>query len=152
MTPLATQVFRPVFAHLHLRPLVTASVDCEFKVISLPKLSPSFKYGDFEKWHVEEGDQIEMHQLIYDVKTTSLTDTDSAQRCLEIESHEEGWLARAFVHGGEESIMPGTPLGIMVEEKDNIDLFAKLSANDFLSDSADVTGDFVYQAYTKKGA
>jgi pyruvate dehydrogenase E2 component (dihydrolipoamide acetyltransferase) len=131
----------------------TSSVigDREFKVIPLPQLSPSFQTADLEAWHKSEGDYVDMHELIFDVSTDSLTDTDEEVRWMEIESHEEGFLARIFVHGGAENVEPGKPLAIMVEEETDIAVFANMTADQFES-SADFTtnGDFLYQAYTKK--
>ena len=99
-------------------------------------------------WHKAEGESVSMHELVYDVSTDSLTDTDTDLRFLEIESHEEGFIAKIFVDEGTTDIKPGAPLAILVEEASDIDAFSHMTSDQLDAHSMD--DPFLYQAYTKK--
>ena len=129
----------------------------------MPKLSPSFESAQVVQWHVDEGDELLCTDLIVDVRTDTLTDTDRTPRVLEIEGHEEGFVARVLHRGGGDALLPGTPLMVLCEESEDVHAFSGYTQSDADPGSdpdSEVrggdtarefdAGEFLYQAYTKK--
>ena len=133
----------------------------EHVVVRMPMLSPSFEHAELLTWHVAEGGCVNMTDLLYDVATSTLTEEANAKRqqrrVLEVEAHEEGWLARTLVQPGDEAaaaLRPGDPMAVFVENKSDVAAFASYGTADaaLASDAGDggASSDFMYQAYTKK--
>eukprot|EP00469_Lotharella_globosa_P007362 CAMPEP_0167780132 /NCGR_PEP_ID=MMETSP0111_2-20121227/5186_1 /TAXON_ID=91324 /ORGANISM="Lotharella globosa, Strain CCCM811" /LENGTH=121 /DNA_ID=CAMNT_0007670607 /DNA_START=160 /DNA_END=525 /DNA_ORIENTATION=+ len=96
------------------------------------------------RWHVGEGDRIEMTQLLAELEVEGLlADPEERGRkvSMELESHEEGYMARVLLQEGEIAV-PGVPIALMCEKEEDLNHFAAVDIPKDVSDSM-----FVWQAY-----
>mmetsp|Transcript_20639 Transcript_20639/g.36640 ORF Transcript_20639/g.36640 Transcript_20639/m.36640 type:complete len:188 (+) Transcript_20639:1-564(+) len=117
--------------------------------IPMPSFSPVMSEGKLLNWIVKEGERIGMTELIAEVEVDKLSDliADGGATTMEMESHEEGYLARIFVKEGETRV-PGAPIGLLCESKGDIEAFRNLK--EIPSDVSDSM--FVWQAYVASAA
>lgn len=81
-------------------------------VIGMPALSPTMNQGNLAKWRKQEGDKIEVGDVICEIETDKAT--------LEFESLEEGYLAKILVPEGSKDVQVGEPIFVTVEESEDI--------------------------------
>lgn len=105
--------------------------------IIMPRLAPRMEYGRVAQWLVSEGDEIKPLQVFMLIETDDLTE-DGSSYLLEIESHEGGVLRRILRPAGTDTITVDTPLAVF-EDPD-------------WQEGEPARGDFLWQAYAKKGA
>ena len=103
-----------VLAQRHARPLARlASSSARYpphKLMPMPRLSPSMTSGVVHRWLVAEGSQLSTYDLVFEVATRELLEEPTAEPVvLEIETHEEGWLARVLVAEGAAAV-PDQPM------------------------------------------
>ncbi|CAM6105190.1 unnamed protein product [Calypogeia fissa] len=84
--------------------------------IGMPSLSPTMTQGNIASWKKKEGDQVAAGDVLCEIETDKAT--------LEMESMEEGYLAKIIVGDGTKDIQVGQPICIMVESKDDIPKFS----------------------------
>uniref|UniRef100_A0ACD5ZQB8 Uncharacterized protein n=1 Tax=Avena sativa TaxID=4498 RepID=A0ACD5ZQB8_AVESA len=82
-------------------------------VNGMPALSPTMNQGNITKWRKQEGDKIEVGDVICEIETDKAT--------LEFESLEEGYLAKILVPGGSKDVQVGQPIFVTVEDSDDIE-------------------------------
>ncbi|KAM0846507.1 hypothetical protein ACQ4PT_055627 [Festuca glaucescens] len=87
-------------------------------VIGMPALSPTMNQGNLTKWRKQEGDKIEVGDVICEIETDKAT--------LEFESLEEGYLAKILVPEGSKDVQVGQPIFVTVEDSEDI---AKIPAD-----------------------
>ena len=137
----------------------------EHVIVRLPKLSPSCERAELLAWHVVEGGALGMTDLLYDVATDTLVEeVNPALRqrlVLEVEAHEEGFIAKHLVRPpGEDAagaaaaaapvvLRPGDAMAVFVEREEDVAAFAAFGAADVHAEDDDEF-EFLYQAYTKK--
>eukprot|EP01018_Ginkgo_biloba_P018016 Gb_12386 [translate_table: standard] len=85
-------------------------------VLQMPALSPTMDQGNIANWKKNEGDKVEVGDVICDIETDKAT--------LDLESMEEGYLAKILVPAGSKEVRVGQPLAIFVENPDDIPKFA----------------------------
>ncbi|CAH2064328.1 unnamed protein product [Thlaspi arvense] len=81
-------------------------------VLTMPALSPTMSHGNIAKWVKKEGDKVEVGDVLCEIETDKAT--------VELESQEEGFLAKILVTEGSKDIPINAPIAIMVEEEDDI--------------------------------
>ncbi len=84
----------------------------------MPALSPTMTEGTLSKWLIKEGDSVSPGDILAEVETDKAT--------MEVESIDEGILAKILVNEGTENVPVNTLIGVLVDdEKDkvNIDAF-----------------------------
>ncbi|KAG2325855.1 hypothetical protein Bca4012_040433 [Brassica carinata] len=81
-------------------------------VLTMPALSPTMSHGNIAKWLKKEGDRVEVGDVLCEIETDKAT--------VELESQEEGFLAKIVVTEGSKDIPVNAPIAIMVEEEDDI--------------------------------
>ncbi|XP_011625993.1 dihydrolipoyllysine-residue acetyltransferase component 1 of pyruvate dehydrogenase complex, mitochondrial isoform X1 [Amborella trichopoda] len=81
-------------------------------ILPMPALSPTMNQGNIVKWRKEEGDKIEVGDVICEIETDKAT--------LEFESLEEGFLAKILAPEGSKDVHVGQPIAITVEDLDDI--------------------------------
>jgi len=79
--------------------------------IEMPKLSDTMTEGVLLKWLKNEGDVIEIGDILAEVETDKAT--------MEMEAFDEGTLGKIYVNAGEK-IPIGAPLAVLVEEGEEI--------------------------------
>ncbi|CAM6100536.1 unnamed protein product [Calypogeia fissa] len=84
--------------------------------IGMPSLSPTMTQGNIASWKKKEGDQVAAGDVLCEIETDKAT--------LEMESMEEGYLAKIIVGDGTKDIQVGQAICIMVESKDDISKFS----------------------------
>lgn len=89
--------------------------------IGMPSLSPTMTEGNVARWLKKEGDKVSPGEVLCEIETDKAT--------VEMESMEEGYLAK-IVHGdGAQNIKVGEVIAITVEEEDDIGKFKNFQAS-----------------------
>uniref|UniRef100_A0A2N9II48 Dihydrolipoamide acetyltransferase component of pyruvate dehydrogenase complex n=1 Tax=Fagus sylvatica TaxID=28930 RepID=A0A2N9II48_FAGSY len=78
----------------------------------MPAMSPTMSQGNIAKWRKKEGDKIEVGDVLCEIETDKAT--------VELESLEEGFLAKILVPDGSKDVPVGQPIAITVEDPDDI--------------------------------
>ncbi|KAF5742574.1 hypothetical protein HS088_TW09G00625 [Tripterygium wilfordii] len=81
-------------------------------VVGMPALSPTMNQGNIAKWRKNEGDKIEVGDIICEIETDKAT--------LEFESLEEGYLAKIVAPEGSKDVAVGQPIAVTVEDLDDV--------------------------------
>lgn len=85
------------------------------QIIGMPSLSPTMSEGNVAKWKKKEGDKVSAGDVLCEIET------DKA--IVDMESMEDGYLAK-IIHGdGAKEIKIGEVIAIMVEDEDDIAKF-----------------------------
>ncbi|KAK3131390.1 hypothetical protein QOZ80_6AG0505770 [Eleusine coracana subsp. coracana] len=88
--------------------------------IGMPSLSPTMTEGNIAKWLKKEGDKVAPGEVLCEVETDKAT--------VEMESMEEGYLAK-IIHGdGAKEIKVGEIIAVTVEEEEDIAKFKDYKA------------------------
>ncbi|KAL2653614.1 hypothetical protein R1flu_021742 [Riccia fluitans] len=87
--------------------------------ITMPALSPTMTQGNVATWKKKEGDQVAAGDVLCQIETDKAT--------LDLEAMEDGFLAKILAQDGSKDLPVGTPLCIIVEDKDDIGKFANYS-------------------------
>ena len=108
--------------------------------------------GTIMHWRVAEGEQLPESGLdiAFSVRPTGLTDDpEDGSPILEVESHEEGFLARILLAEGE-SAAPDEAIAVVVEREQDVEAvqaaFAVGQSRPFVE-----AGTFAWQAYLAAG-
>ncbi|GAB5366839.1 hypothetical protein AAMO2058_001178200 [Amorphochlora amoebiformis] len=80
--------------------------------LSLPALSPTMETGTINQWKKKVGDLVEAGDVVADIQTDKAT--------VDFECQDEGYVA-AFLIGEGEEYPVGTPVAILVENKEDIE-------------------------------
>lgn len=80
--------------------------------ITMPALSPTMEEGTLSKWLVKEGDTIESGDIIAEIETDKAT--------MEVESVDEGVVAKILVSAGTENVAINTLIAIIAEEDEDV--------------------------------
>jgi len=83
-----------------------------FKMLDMPALSPTMEKGNLVSWSVAAGDEIIAGQVLAEIETDKAT--------LPFENQEDGFIAALLVEAGAKDIPTGTPLAVVVEEREDI--------------------------------
>ncbi len=87
------------------------------KIIGLPKLSPTMEEGTLASWSKQEGDSVEIDDLLAEVETDKAT--------MEFRSFDKGVLLKILADEGD-TLAPDAPVAIIGEEGEDIsDLIEK---------------------------
>ncbi|KAH9704233.1 Dihydrolipoyllysine-residue acetyltransferase component 1 of pyruvate dehydrogenase complex [Citrus sinensis] len=81
-------------------------------VLEMPALSPTMNQGNIAKWRKNEGDKIEVGDVICEIETDKAT--------LEFECLEEGYLAKILAPEGSKDVAVGQPIAITVEDPGDV--------------------------------
>lgn len=87
--------------------------------IYMPALSPTMEEGTLATWLVKEGDAVSSGDVIAEIETDKAT--------MEVESIDEGIVAKIFVDGGTDNVAVGTLIAILAEEGEDIGQIAQSS-------------------------
>eukprot|EP00041_Stephanoeca_diplocostata_P018041 m.374310 g.374310 ORF g.374310 m.374310 type:complete len:483 (-) comp20902_c0_seq1:464-1912(-) len=87
----------------------TTAVAKDTYPVVMPALSPTMTEGTLVQWHKQEGDAVEVGEVIFDIETDKAT--------MAVESTEEGYLVKVLVPDGTSGIPINQLVGIMVEEE-----------------------------------
>ncbi|ESW15835.1 hypothetical protein PHAVU_007G106200 [Phaseolus vulgaris] len=82
-------------------------------LVEMPALSPTMNQGNIVKWRKQEGDKIEVGDILCDIETDKAT--------LEFETLEEGYLAKILALEGSKEVAVGHPIAITVEDASDIE-------------------------------
>lgn len=88
----------------------------------MPSLSPTMTQGNIAKWHKKVGDEVTAGDVLCEIETDKAT--------LEMESMEDGFVAKILYDDGAKDLPVGTPICVMVESKDDIDKFADFTGGE----------------------
>ncbi|KAL2653320.1 hypothetical protein R1flu_021448 [Riccia fluitans] len=83
--------------------------------IGMPSLSPTMTQGNIAKWRKKEGDQVAAGEVLCEIETDKAT--------LEMESMEDGYLAKILVGDGAKDIQVNEVICIMVEDEGSLAAF-----------------------------
>ncbi len=88
-------------------------------VVRMPALSPTMTEGTLAKWLKTEGEAISPGDVIAEVETDKAV--------MELETDEEGVLAKILVPEGTANVQVGAPIAVIAEEGEDFDLDALLA-------------------------
>lgn len=83
------------------------------KNILMPALSPTMEEGNLVKWLKREGEKIKDGEVIAEIETDKAT--------MEVESTDDGVLAKILVPEGTEGVKVNTPIAVMTSEGESFD-------------------------------
>eukprot|EP01102_Stenamoeba_stenopodia_P013671 TRINITY_DN446_c0_g4_i1.p1 TRINITY_DN446_c0_g4~~TRINITY_DN446_c0_g4_i1.p1 ORF type:complete len:532 (+),score=169.30 TRINITY_DN446_c0_g4_i1:215-1810(+) len=89
--------------------------------ISMPALSPTMEKGNIVSWSKKEGDAIAAGDMLGEIETD--------KSIIAFEASEDGYLAKIIVPAGTQGVPIGTPIAIVVENKDDISKFKDYSGD-----------------------
>jgi len=101
----------------------------EHELVRLPNLSPTMEVGTLVSWEKEEGERIEEGEVLATIETDKST--------MEMETPEEGYLAKILVSGGTKDIPVNQLIAIIVSEEDDIAAFKDITDEASISASAE---------------
>ena len=87
--------------------------------IKMPTLSPTMTTGTLAKWLVGEGDRVNSGDVIAEIETDKAT--------MEVESVDDGIMAKIFVHDGAENVAVGAVIAVLAEDGETASDVAKAS-------------------------
>lgn len=88
--------------------------------IKLPALSPTMEKGTIQSWLKKEGDEVKEGDVLAQVETDKAT--------MDMESAEEGFIAKIVAPGGTKDIPLGAMMCVLVADKADIPAFADYTA------------------------
>jgi len=89
------------------------------EVLTMPALSPIMTQGNVGKWKKKEGDTVAAGDVLCDIETDKAT--------LDLESLEDGVLAKILIPAGTKDVPVGKALCVIAESDENVDKFASFS-------------------------
>jgi len=87
--------------------------------ILMPALSPTMEEGTLSKWLVKEGDEVTSGDLIAEIETDKAT--------MEVEAIDDGIIGKLLVSEGEEGIKVNTPIAVLTDSKNSLEITDELS-------------------------
>ena len=99
--------------------------------LKMPALSPTMEEGTLAKWLKQEGDSIEIGDIIAEIETDKAT--------MEFEAVDEGTLGKILVAEGTEGVKVGTVIAMLAGEGEDVsDASAAAPADDVPGEGKDV--------------
>lgn len=92
------------------------------QVLPMPSLSPTMTQGQVSAWKMKEGDEVSAGDILCDIQTDKAT--------MEMESMEDGFLAKILVPAGDADIPVGQAVAVLCENKEDLAAFANFTAAD----------------------
>ena len=113
----------------------------------MPRLSPSMRTGVLHRWLISVGDELDSMEVACEVETRELTDdADDGSKVLQIEAHEDGFLAAVLVAEGS-TAKPDEAIAVIVDSIEDIEAFREYPLTQTLPIVEPAT--FAWQAYLK---
>ena len=118
------------------------------RLMPMPRLSPSMSTGRLDQWLVAVGDEVVSEHVVCEVSTSELTEDpdDETTLVLQIESHEDGFLAKILLPDGA-SAAPDVPIAVICENADDVAAF-----DDFQAPALVEPATFAWQGFLKDPA
>ena len=130
------------------------------KCVPMPRLSPSMTSGTVLKWQVDEGEPLPDAgmEVLFSVRPDnlrdevedSLSDDPDEAPILDIESHEEGYLAVILVREGE-CAKPDEACAVVADRKEDVGIL-RAAYSDATARPMVEPGTFAWQAYLQGAA
>ena len=80
--------------------------------VLMPALSPTMEQGKLAKWLKSEGDKIKSGDVIAEIETDKAT--------MEVESIEDGILAKILIAGGTDNVLVNTRIAIIAQDGESV--------------------------------
>lgn len=93
----------------------------DHELVRLPNLSPTMEVGTIVSWEKEEGSRVEEGEVL------ALIETDKST--MEMETPEEGYLAKIIIPAGTKDIPVNKLIAVIVTEEDDVDKFKDFSGD-----------------------
>ena len=123
------------------------------RIMLMPSFSPTFKSGKITKWYGREGDFLKANDVLFDVVTHSLTNSEKAETHLHVEIQEDMYIAKLIESEGEtREVQVGAPIAILCEESSDVGIAGKLSFMNeikIVEDCSSKVQICMWQAYVK---
>jgi len=100
----------------------------DHELVRLPNLSPTMEVGTLVSWEKEEGDRIEEGEVLATIETDKST--------MEMETPEEGYLAKILLPGGSKDIPVNQLIAIIVSEEDDIAAFKDVTSEESMQEAS----------------
>ncbi|MCJ9670122.1 biotin/lipoyl-containing protein, partial [Neorhizobium sp. SHOUNA12B] len=80
--------------------------------ITMPALSPTMEEGNLSKWLVKEGDKVKSGDVLAEIETDKAT--------MEVESVDEGTVAKLVVAAGTEGVKVNALIAILAADGEDV--------------------------------
>eukprot|EP00252_Welwitschia_mirabilis_P003335 TRINITY_DN13413_c0_g1_i1.p1 TRINITY_DN13413_c0_g1~~TRINITY_DN13413_c0_g1_i1.p1 ORF type:complete len:536 (+),score=126.10 TRINITY_DN13413_c0_g1_i1:74-1681(+) len=108
--------------HSNMRRSFATSTDFPpHQEIGMPSLSPTMTQGNIAKWRKKEGDKVSPGDVLCEIETDKAT--------IDMESMEEGYIAKIIKGDGSTDIKVGEVIAVMVDEEDDVEKFKDFSVS-----------------------
>ena len=101
------------------------------QIVPFPSLSPTMTHGGIASWKKKEGEFVAAGDILAEIQTDKAT--------MEMESMEEGWVAKVLVPEGAEDIPVGKPVAVLCEEQADVAAFANYAPTEAATAAAETT-------------
>lgn len=112
----------------------------DHEILPMPALSPTMEAGNLGAWSLNIGDEVIPGNPVAEIET------DKAS--VAFEAQDDGYIAALLHEEGTQDIAVGTPIAVVVTDKDDVAAFANFTLADATGDS--VTTSFVPTAATEE--
>lgn len=129
------RLLTPVARHLPAsvaRPTRGFAADADLpphQIVPFPSLSPTMTHGGIASWKKKEGEFVAAGDILAEIQTDKAT--------MEMESMEEGWVAKVLVPEGAEDIPVGKPVAVLCEEQADVAKFANYAPTEAAAAAAE---------------
>ena len=133
----SSRLLTPVARHLPAsvaRPTRGFAADADLpphQIVPFPSLSPTMTHGGIASWKKKEGEFVAAGDILAEIQTDKAT--------MEMESMEEGWVAKVLVPEGAEDIPVGKPVAVLCEEQADVAAFANYAPTEAATAAAETT-------------
>jgi len=105
------------------------------EVVAMPALSPTMTHGTILSWRKAAGDEVAPGDILAEVETDKAT--------IEWEAQEEGVVAKILVPEGSSGLDVGSPVLIMVDDKNSVPAFEAYTVGDAGVDAPGISAPVV---------
>lgn len=107
---------------LQARSFAAAAALPSHQILPMPSLSPTMTEGSISEWKKNVGDKVSAGDILCDIQTDKAT--------MEMESMEDGYLAKILVPAGDGMIAVGKPVAVIVDSAEDIAAFSDFVASE----------------------
>jgi pyruvate dehydrogenase E2 component (dihydrolipoamide acetyltransferase) len=100
----------------------------DHEILPMPALSPTMLAGDLVSWSLNIGDEV--------IPGNPVAELETDKASIAFEAQDDGYIAALLHEEGTQDIAVGTPIAVVVTDKDDVAAFANFTL-------ADATGDSV---------
>lgn len=98
-----------------MRPIFRTFSSHAVKILSMPQLSPTMRYGKIEEVHLIVGQLVKSYDLCLRVSTKQLVSSAEESQELEIEIVEDDYTCKAILAKKGDTLNVGDPIAVLID-------------------------------------